>query len=225
MIATRVIDVLLSFLALLILIPLLLPVCILLRFTGEGEVFYWQDRIGIGGKTFKLLKFATMQKNSPSTGAGSVTLKNDPRVLPIGKQLRKTKINELPQLVNILLGDMSVVGPRPLTPEHFFLYSRETQDIIVKVRPGLTGIGSIIFRDEEMLLGRGDSKEAYKNLITPFKGKLEVWYVKNLGIKTYGLVILVTFVVLFFPKSSLALRVFKDLPKPEGVLAELMAAM
>jgi lipopolysaccharide/colanic/teichoic acid biosynthesis glycosyltransferase len=115
----RVLDFGFSAIALLVLMPLLLPVCILLRFTGEGEVFYAQTRIGLNGKTFKLLKFATMLKNSPQIGAGAITVTNDPRVLPIGRFLRKTKINELPQILNILLGDMSIVGPRPLMPQQF----------------------------------------------------------------------------------------------------------
>ena len=92
---------------------MLVPVAIVLRLTGEGEVFFLQERVGKDGKPFKLYKFATMLKNSPNMGTGTVTLKHDPRVLPVGRFLRKTKINELPQLLNILIGDMSVVGPRP----------------------------------------------------------------------------------------------------------------
>ena len=98
---------------------------------------------------FKLYKFATMLKNSPNIGTGTITIENDPRVLPFGHFLRKSKINELPQLINILLGDMSVIGPRPLTPENNNLYSENVKDKLAKVRPGLSGVGSIIFRDEE----------------------------------------------------------------------------
>ena len=105
----RFFDILFSGIALLILSPLLVPVSIILRLTGEGEVFFLQERIGKGGKKFKLFKFATMLKNSPNIGTGTVTMRNDPRVLPVGKLLRKTKINELPQLLNIFIGDMSVI--------------------------------------------------------------------------------------------------------------------
>ena len=100
----RTLDVVLSFLALVVLVPFLLPVAVILRFTGEGEVFYIQERVGLGGNSFGLYKFATMLKNSPNIGAGEITVRGDPRVLPFGQFLRKTKLNELPQLWNILLG-------------------------------------------------------------------------------------------------------------------------
>ena len=107
----RLFDIFLSSIALIILSPLLVPIIILLKSTGEGEWFFMQKRMGKHGRLFKLIKFATMVKNSPNLGTGTVTMKQDPRVLPVGKFLRKTKINELPQLLNILLGDMSVIGP------------------------------------------------------------------------------------------------------------------
>ena len=143
----RIFDLCLSLAALLILSPLLIPVCIILVFTGEHYVFYTQKRIGKGGKEFDLIKFATMLRNSPNIGSGDVTLHRDPRVLPVGSFLRASKINEIPQLLNILLGDMSFVGPRPLTPRVFNYYTDESKSIIVKMKPGLTGAGSIIFRD------------------------------------------------------------------------------
>ena len=107
----RVFDVFFSGLALLVLSPLLVPIVLILRFSGEGEIFFLQERIGKGGQVFKLFKFATMLKDSPNIGTGTVTMKGDPRVLPVGKFLRKTKINELPQLLNIFFGDTSVIGP------------------------------------------------------------------------------------------------------------------
>ena len=110
----RLLDILLSGIAILILSPLFLLIILILSITGEREIFFKQDRIGINKTNFGLLKFVTMLKNSENTGAGTVTLKNDYRVLPFGKFLRKTKLNELPQLFNILKGDMSVIGPRPL---------------------------------------------------------------------------------------------------------------
>ncbi|MDC0392725.1 sugar transferase, partial [Gammaproteobacteria bacterium] len=138
----RFFDILLSLLALIILLPLLLPVMLILRLSGEGEIFFLQERVGKYREGFKLLKFATMLKDSPSIGTGTVTMKNDPRVLPIGKFLRKTKINELPQLFNIFLGHMSVIGPRPQTPRCFEAFPPKSQDIIIQVKPGLSGIGS-----------------------------------------------------------------------------------
>ena len=118
-------DILLSSLSLLVLSPLLLPILFILRCTGEGEVFFKQERIGRYGQTFKLFKFATMLKNSPNMGTGTLTIDNDPRVLPFGVFLRKSKINELPQLFNILKGDMSIIGPRPLTREGFDVYTND----------------------------------------------------------------------------------------------------
>ena len=133
----RLLDVLLSGLALLVLSPLLVPVAIALRLTGEGEVFFIQQRVGRGGRPFGLYKFATMLKDSPNIGTGTVTVKGDPRVLPLGRFLRKTKINELPQLLNIFKGDMSIIGPRPQTQRCFDAFPSTSQAEIVKVRPGV----------------------------------------------------------------------------------------
>ena len=103
----RAFDIIFSFMALVVLMPLLVPIMILLRLTGEGEIFFLQKRIGRYGQTFDLCKFATMLKDSPNIGTGTITIANDPRVLPLGKFLRKSKINEVPQLYNVLVGDMS----------------------------------------------------------------------------------------------------------------------
>lgn len=221
----RLLDILFSGVALLILAPLLVPIVILLRFTGEGEIFYVQQRIGRGGKMFGLLKFATMLKNSPNLGTGTVTVKNDPRVLPMGGFLRKTKINELPQLINILLGDMSIVGPRPQTQRCFDAFPKVSQIEIMKVRPGLSGIGSIFFRDEEDLMHAAkDPNRFYDEVIMPYKGALEEWYVRNASLSTYLLVIFVTAWVVIFPKSRIAWAVFSGLPVPPSELEELASA-
>ena len=115
----RSLDIVVSFVALVILLPFFIPIIIILKFTAEGEVFYFQERIGINNSKFQIFKFATMLKNSLNMGSGSITLQNDYRVTFIGKFLRKTKINELPQIINILKGDMSLVGPRPLVAKTF----------------------------------------------------------------------------------------------------------
>ncbi len=211
----RFFDILFSSIALLILSPILVPIIFFLRFSGEGEVFFSQERIGVDGKSFMLLKFATMLKDSPSIGTGTVTIKDDPRVLPFGKFLRKTKINELPQLFNIFIGEMSVIGPRPLTYQTFGMYSFKTQEIVKKVRPGLSGIGSIVFRgEEEIMHGPAASIDFYKNSIAPYKGRLEEWYVKNKSIRLYFLSIFLTIWAVIFPKSKLVWHFLKDLPKP-----------
>ena len=140
----------LAIIALLFLLPVLLPLYFL--FDVEGEIFFMQQRIGCRGEPFDLFKFATMLKDSPSMGVGTITLKNDPRILPVGKFLRSTKINEIPQLLNIIKGDMSFIGPRPQTKRCFDAFPPQSQKVIGLVPPGLSGIGSIVFRNEDKML-------------------------------------------------------------------------
>jgi lipopolysaccharide/colanic/teichoic acid biosynthesis glycosyltransferase len=219
----RFFDILFSGIALLVLTPLLIPISILLKLTGEGEIFFLQERIGKGGNIFKLIKFATMKKNSPNIGTGTVTMKGDPRVLPVGKFLRKTKINELPQLLNIFIGDMSVIGPRPLTTQTFEAYTNNTQNLIKHVRPGLSGIGSIIFRNEEEIMhGANASVDFYAKVIAPYKGKLEEWFVSNKNLYIYFMAILVTIWTVIMPNTKIAWIVFKDLPEPSSDLKQIL---
>lgn len=216
----RLLDVVLSGFALLVLSPLLLPVMLALRLSGEGEVFFVQERIGRGGAPFGLYKFATMLKASPGIGTGTVTVKDDPRVLPLGRLLRKTKLNELPQLLNIFMGDMSVIGPRPQTRRCFDAFPVASQAQIVKVRPGLSGIGSIVFRDEEELMHASTEPERfYDEVIMPYKGHLEEWYVAHQGLRTYLASIFATAWVVLFPKSRLVWSLFPGLPEPPQALA------
>ena len=216
----RFLDILLSFLALIVLAPLLIPVAVTLRFTGEGEVFFRQQRVGFGGRVFGVLKFATMLKNSPSMGTGTVTLKDDPRVLPFGKLLRKTKINELPQLLNVLLGEMSLIGPRPQTERCFSAFPRTSQTQIVRVRPGLSGVGSVIFRGEEGMMHASNDPDAfYDKVIMPYKGELECWYVRNQGVRIYLKCLMVTVWIVLFPSSKIAWSVFNGVPLPPKELA------
>jgi lipopolysaccharide/colanic/teichoic acid biosynthesis glycosyltransferase len=211
----RFFDVVLSGLALIALSPLLIPIVLFLKFSGEGEVFFLQERVGQDREMFKLFKFATMLKDSPNMGTGTVTIKNDPRVLPAGKFLRKTKINELPQLLNVFLGHMSLIGPRPQAPRCFDVFPVESQDIIVRIKPGLSGIGPIVFRGEEDILeGHSGTLNFYDNVIGPYKGVVEAWYIRKRNLKVYFLLILLTAWVVLFPKSNVIWRVFKDLPAP-----------
>jgi lipopolysaccharide/colanic/teichoic acid biosynthesis glycosyltransferase len=210
----RLLDIILSTLALVVLSPLLVPIVIILLLTGEHEVFYFQERIGRGGTAFRLFKFATMLKNSPNIGTGTITMKNDPRILPIGHFLRMTKINELPQLLNILVGDMSVVGPRPQTRRCFDAFPESAKVAILTVRPGLSGIGSIVFRDEEDALHASkDPVRFYDDVIAPYKGELEEWYVAHQSMRTYTLVILITGWVVVRPRSHIVWHAFRGLPK------------
>ena len=219
----RFFDILFSGIALLLFFPLLVPIAIILKLTGEGEVFFLQERIGKRRKKFKLYKFATMLKNSPNIGTGTVTMRGDPRVLPVGKFLRKTKINELPQLLNIFFGHMSVIGPRPLTTKTFEAYSENTQVLITQVRPGLSGIGSIIFRDEEEIMHDAKaSMDFYTTSIAPYKGALEEWFVSNKSLYIYFVAIFVTAWAVLIPSTKIAWRVFKDLPEPPPELKETL---
>ena len=212
----RIIDILIALIALLLLSPILIPTIIILFFSGEREVFYFQKRIGQRGKAFFIWKFATMVKDSPNIGTGEITLRNDPRVTKFGAILRRTKINELPQIFNVLKGEMSIVGPRPLMEVSYNIYSKEQQDEIYKSKPGITGVGSLIFRDEERILSAAaDPREMY-NSIFPYKAALEIWYLKNAGIYVDFLIIFLTAFAILFPKKNPVNVVFKSLPvRPE----------
>ncbi len=211
----RLIDFILALIATTVLLPILIPVVIGLLVTGEHYVFYFQERIGFKNKKFFIWKFATMLKNSPNMTGGLHTTRRDPRILPMGGFLRKTKLNELPQLINILKGDMSVIGPRPLVDKTFAPYPEHVKAQIYNSKPGLSGIGSIIFRDEEKLLTETtmDKSEYYAQFISPYKGELELWYQKHLSFKTDILLIFLTVWVILSPESQLPFKVFKDLPK------------
>ena len=212
----RLLDIIISIITLTLLLPLFIPIIILLRITAEGEVFYFQERIGLKNSRFQIWKFATMLKNSMNMGTGSITLQNDFRVTPIGKFLRKTKINELPQIINILKGEISLVGPRPLVTKTFSAYTEEIQSKIYNVKPGLTGIGSIVFRDEESLISAvkdEDPHEFYKRVIAPYKGELEMWYQNHKSFILDLKLIFMTAWVILFPESRLYEKWFKDLPK------------
>tara|TARA_B100001057_G_scaffold500366_1_gene615010 strand:- start:1118 stop:1801 length:684 start_codon:yes stop_codon:yes gene_type:complete len=211
----RFFDVVFSSIALISLLPLFLSLIFILRLTGEGEIFFLQNRVGLRGKNFKLYKFATMLKDSPNIGTGTVTVKDDRRVLPIGRFLRKTKINELPQLINILKGDMSVIGPRPQTQRCFDAFPSKMQNEIIKVRPGLSGIGSVVFRsEEEMMYEDVEPNQLYDDVIMPYKGKLESWYVNNQSVWNYFVIIILTILIIFTNSTRIVFYCFSSLPRP-----------
>ena len=208
-------DIMFSVISLILFLPLFIPIILLLLFSAEGEVLYFQDRLGYKNKPFQIWKFATMLKNSLQMGSGTITLKNDFRVTKIGSFLRKTKINELPQIINILKGDISFVGPRPLVSSSFEAYPKNIQAQIYNVKPGLTGIGSIIFRDEESLISSisdEDPHAYYNRVIAPYKGGLELWYQQNSSFTTDFKILFITAYVVVFPSNLLVYKVFKDLP-------------
>lgn len=227
----RIFDLILSSIGLLFLLPLFVFICILLKFTGEGEIFYFQERIGHKKKKFNIWKFATMMKNSANIGTGAITLRNDPRITPVGKILRMTKINELPQIINVIKGDLSLVGARPLLPASFERYTENVQNRIYNTPPGITGIGSLIFRDEEKLVSEATKQgfqplDFYKQHIYPYKGQLELWYQDHCSLATDFKILFLTFWQILNSKSNLAFKIFKDLPaRPEELTTRGIAKM
>lgn len=219
----RSFDFIISLVGLLCLSPLFLVIIVILKFTDEGEVFYLQERMGLNNKPFFIYKFATMLKDSPNMGNKTLTVRNDPRITKAGKLLRITKINELPQIINVLKGDMALVGPRPLLTRSFQNYTPEVQRLIYKNRPGITGLGSLIFRDEERLvtgykeLGK-DPVQYYRSYIYPYKGALEQWYYNNCSLVVDFKILFLTFWSLVNSNSELVFKSFKDLPpKPDSL--------
>lgn len=213
----RLFDILVSGIAFIVLLPFMIPIVIILLLTGEHYVFYLQKRVGYKNRPFHIMKFATMLKDSPNIGTGSITVRKDPRLLPIGGFLRMTKINELPQILNVLKGEMSLVGPRPLMEKSFLMYPQHVQEKVYNSKPGITGIGSVIFRDEEKLVSETtmDKYEYYKQVIMPYKGELELWYNKHKSLSTDFWIIFLTAWAIISPSSQLHYKVFKDLPKRE----------
>jgi lipopolysaccharide/colanic/teichoic acid biosynthesis glycosyltransferase len=192
----------------------MIPIMLILKLTGEHDIFYGQKRVGKCGEDFKLLKFATMLRNSPNMEGGLYTLKDDPRILPMGKFLRKTKINELPQLVNIFVGQMSVIGYRPLVRDQFDFYSEDNKKNLYNAKPGLSGLGSIAFRNEEEILMNVDDKESFdKNVIAPYKASLEEYYIEHRSLGLYFKLIFMTVWAVINPNSKSWRNMIKDLPE------------
>ena len=209
----RIFDLVFSTILLVTLIPLIIILYPILKITGEGEVFYLQERVGLGGSKFKVIKFATMMKNSMQIGAGSITVANDPRILPVGKILRKTKINELPQFINVFKGEMSLIGPRPHAEIDLKGVKKDKLDKILTSRPGLSGIASIIFRNEDLILhDHSDGRTFYDNILAPYKADLEIWYIDNRNIYLYLLLILLTFFTVLGLKQKIIFKIFRTLP-------------
>ena len=177
----RFFDVIFSIFGIIITGPIMLFSICILYLTGEKKPIFNQLRVGKNKQLFRLYKLRTMSEDG-AHNSGPITLHNDDRITIIGKFLRWSKIDEFPQFFNVLNGDLSFVGPRPLMPETFYKYKKSTQRIIVSIRPGITGAGSVMFRDESFIL-KSVSKEKqekfYIQNILPYKGQLEEWYVTN----------------------------------------------
>lgn len=167
----RMFDVLAAGVGLLVLSPLLVLIAVAVRLDSPGPAFFRQVRVGRGGELFEILKFRTMRQLSPGATNGSlITVAGDSRVTRVGIQLRKSKLDELPQLINVLCGDMSIVGPRPEVPKYVALYPDDARREVLSVRPGITDEASILFRDESAMLAHGaDPERIYIEQILPIK--------------------------------------------------------
>jgi lipopolysaccharide/colanic/teichoic acid biosynthesis glycosyltransferase len=213
-ICKKIFDLLLAIAVCFCILWILVPCMLILWCTGEHEIWYFQKRVGYKNKRFNIFKFATMLKNSPNMGTGSLTTRNDPRVLPFGRFLRKTKINELPQIFNVMNGSMSMVGPRPQMEVDFYRFPEHVQEKIYDAVPGITGIGSVIFRDEEEFLSAPgvDPIAFYTEHIAPYKGELELWYLANRSLWVDVKLLVLTAWVIVFSKSQAPFRWFRGLP-------------
>ncbi|MCB9437115.1 MAG: sugar transferase [Anaerolineales bacterium] len=173
----RLFDVVFAVLGLVVLSPALLLISLIIKLSSSGPVFYRATRVGRYGKEFRLLKFRSMVVNADQMGP-AVTGANDPRVTPIGRLLRKTKLDELPQLINVLVGDMSFVGPRPEALKYVKHYTDEQREVL-SVRPGITSAASIVYRHEEALLVGEDTEAMYVQTIMPAKLAIDLNYVQS----------------------------------------------
>lgn len=176
--AKRLFDLMGSALALFMLSPLMLGIALLIKVSDRGPVLYRGKRIGLGGQSFFIYKFRTMVVGAEHMGFGPSTARNDPRVTRVGRVLRQYKLDELPQLMNIVKGDMSIVGPRPQVERFTRLYGEEEQ-IIFSVRPGLTDYASIKFINLGELLGDDNIEEKYLMEIEPEKNRLRIKYARE----------------------------------------------
>lgn len=183
LILKRLFDIIFSFLGLLFLLPVFLIIAVAIKLDSKGSVFFKQIRVGKDGKEFKIYKFRTMVVDAEKKGM-QITVDGDSRITKLGYYLRKTKIDELPQLINVLLGDMSFVGARPEVPKYVAMYA-EDQRSILRIRPGITDIASIEYRDENSLLAKSNNpEETYIKEIMPRKIELNIQYIKDISIVT-----------------------------------------
>ena len=223
----RIFDFVMAFFGLILISPVFAVVSLINKLSGN-DVFFIQQRVGKGSKLFPLIKFATMVKDAHIVG-GTITCRNDYRVTRLGVLLRKSKVNELPQLINVLRGDMSFVGPRPLPSSEVSIYPSKAAKKIYSIKPGITGLASLYFHNEEMLLSR-DKKSAeatFRKMIMPKKAGLELWYVDNRKFLLDLKIIIATLLVVCIPRYSVLSFISKRLggselsQKAENVLEML----
>lgn len=174
--AKRLMDIVVSAVGLVLLCPVLIVITLLVKWTSPGPVFYLAERVGREGKVFRLYKFRSMVVDARKLGP-AVTGAQDKRITPIGRWLRRTKADELPQLLNVLKGDMSLVGPRPEDSRYVSLYSADQRQVLA-VRPGITSAASVAYRHEEAMLTGTDWESHYIQTVMPAKLELDLAYVR-----------------------------------------------
>ena len=175
----RLLDISIAGLGLLLLLPLMGAIALLIKLDSPGSVFFAHERVGRYGRKFKVLKFRTMVQDAPKLG-GAITAGHDPRITRVGRILRKTKLDELPQLWNVLKGEMSLVGPRPEVEKYVQLWEPNLREIVLSVRPGITGLTQIRYRHEERLLAQqADPEKYYRETLLPLKLASDVEYVQR----------------------------------------------
>jgi lipopolysaccharide/colanic/teichoic acid biosynthesis glycosyltransferase len=209
----RVVDVIGSALGLLVLWPLFLGIAIAIKSDSFGPAFFRQERIGKGGQPFRIFKFRSMIAAAPQTG-NAITVRDDRRITRVGAFLRRKKLDELPQLINVLLGDMSLVGPRPEVHEFMKLYTPQQRTLIISLRPGMTDYAAILFRDESSLLdGRDDPVKIYQREIMPIKFSYYERYSRDVGLVNDIRIIAATVSLLAFGHVPKALGIEHELPR------------
>ncbi|MCS7066275.1 MAG: sugar transferase [Fimbriimonadales bacterium] len=193
----RLLDFTLAGLGLLLLLPLMGVIALLIRLDSPGGVFFAHERVGHYGRKFKVLKFRTMVQDAPKLG-GAITAGHDPRITRVGRILRKTKLDELPQLWNVLKGEMSLVGPRPEVEKYVCLWEPELRELVLSVRPGITGLTQIRYRHEERLLAQQpDPEKYYREILLPRKLASDGEYVQRRSLAFDLYLLLRTFLALF----------------------------
>jgi lipopolysaccharide/colanic/teichoic acid biosynthesis glycosyltransferase len=208
----RAFDIVGAALGLLFLLPLLIVIAIIIKFDSPGPVFFRQERVGWKGRPFRIFKFRSMVVGAVHTGA-ALTVLADKRITRIGMSLRRSKIDELPQLINVLAGEMSIVGPRPEVPEFMKFYTPDQRTIIVSMRPGMTDYAAILFRDESSLLDQdSDPVDVYRHKIMPIKFALYERYSREIGVLNDLRIIVATILLLVIDRVPRSLRIEHELP-------------
>jgi lipopolysaccharide/colanic/teichoic acid biosynthesis glycosyltransferase len=214
----RLIDASVSFVALVVLCPLFAVVGLAIKWTSPGPIFYWQDRVGRCGKIFKIAKFRSMVVDAEKKGLG-ITVSGDARVTRFGAFLRKSKIDEFPQLWNVLKGEMSLVGPRPELPQYVSSYTPE-QQLVFRVRPGITDPASIRYRHEEAILAVSqDPDHYYRNVVLPDKLALNIRYIRDISIFSDIKCVIQTITSLFMQHTALSSEQISGHPSRPAALS------